>query len=490
MFALADTNSDFADYSPTLIYNNKICRRCPDILRGNVPSRMKHELPENGHRHFPTRTLITTFCMLFLLAGSFSSCYKKEIQFGSDLPDSDTDILAVDTVLPVMSMFVLDSFPTSANNILTIGRCKDPYLGTTTARTFFQLGLPGTTTITDDAIFDSIVLVIRPSEAYYGDTLAAQTYTILESAEQAEYTYEGKLYNTSSLRTHPTPIATLTKALHPSYDSLSFRFPDARGLDFFTKLKDKAEELKDETIWLDYFRGLSIGVDNNDNGAVYNFADTSVVLRIHYHTTLPTPEDHEIEFKPTRSSYQFNQVLTDRTGTALEPTYAGQQEFFVTENQPYAFMHTSTGVLLKVKFPSLSNLLTIGETQKILTAALLLKPVEGTFDYGGYRLPPNLFMAQTDLSNLIGYPITDASGSNILYSYPEIDEVYQLNTQYNFLVTHFISYLLGLANPRQVGAFVLEESPGNAKLLNRAVFGSYYLSKYKSRLKITLLTTQ
>lgn len=437
-------------------------------------------------------TTAIVFC-LALGAGLFSSCYKKEIQFGSDLPDSYSKIVAIDTVTPILSTFVLDSFPTSGNNILLIGRCKDPVMGTTIARTFFQPSLPDAaknTTLPDDAVYDSMVLVLNPSKEYYGDTSKKQTFSVYELAAQPDYTYENKLFNTSSVGIHPTPLVTINKSLSPARDSLSFKFPDSKGLAFFNRIRTKSYEFYDETNFLDYFKGLSIQVAAADEGAIYQFkADSSATLRLYYHTTVPYYEKHSIIFVPGRSSYQFNQVLTTRTGTAFQPTYPDQQEFFTSETFPYACSQTGTGVMLKVKFPSLQNILTLGKTVKLLSAELILKPVEGTFDPYGYRLPPSVYMAQTDATNTIGYPLVDATGESTLYSSPFIDDIYRLNTHYSFDLTPYIGYLLNTINTAEDGVFVVEENPGFSKKLNRMVIGSLHQLQYKSKLKLTVLTT-
>ena len=433
--------------------------------------------------------IITTCCFVVLLASYFTSCYKKEIQFGTDLPDSNTRIIAVDTVQPVMSMFVLDSFATSNNGILSIGRVKDVYLGNTSARTYFQFSVPTIGDLPEDATYDSMVLVLKPTAEYYGDTSVPLTYTVHELAEQPQYTHESRLYNTSSIPVKPTPIVTKTARFNPSTDSLTIRFPDSRGNLFFDKFVNNDPEFEDQDSFMEYFRGLSIGVSNSDEGAIYNYKTENVTLRLYYHTTTPDFKKHEITFNIGRQAYQFNQVLSDRTGTPLEPTFPGQQEFDVTEDQMYAFMHNCTGVWLKIRFPSIRNLLVVGETVKALTAELILKPIEGSFDAKGYRLPPSIFMMETDITNNPGYPLTDGSGANILYSYPEIDEVYNINTQYSFPLTAFANYLLETSDYRSKGVFVMEENSSAAIKLNRAVFGSSYTPKYKTKLKLTLLTT-
>src|SRR5690349_16958179 len=113
------------------------------------------------------RVILTSLLLLSLL-----SCYKREIQFGNDMADSHTRVLVIDTVTPVLSTYVLDSFPTSGNNIMEVGRYKDPILGTVSAATYFQVTVPSSaaTNFPDGAIYDSLVLIMKSNGYYYGDT--------------------------------------------------------------------------------------------------------------------------------------------------------------------------------------------------------------------------------------------------------------------------------------------------------------------------------
>jgi hypothetical protein len=258
----------------------------------------------------------------------------------------------------------------------------------------------------------------------------------------------------------------------------------------FQKIRDKDAAFQDTDSWLNYFKGITVKTNANDNGAVYSFnTDSGTVMRLHYHTTWPYFEKHSIDFYITRKEYQFNQLLINRTGTPLEKKNDGQEEYFPDETHPYAFSQSGTGVMLKVKFPSLQDVKTLGKTIKLLQAILVLKPVEGSFEQYTFPLCSSLYMAQTNATNIIGDQMTDVTGQNALSAFPYIDDVYRLNTNYSFDITHYISYLLTLNNSAESGMFALEENPGSATRLNRAVIGNRQNQQYTSQLKLTLLTT-
>lgn len=432
--------------------------------------------------------------LVFLcVACAVIGCQKKEIQFGSGMPDSFTRILTIDTLTPFLSTVVLDSFPTSGNNVLLVGRCLDPLMGPTLAQTFFQLGLPDAAknaSIPEDAVYDSLVLVAHPNNVWYGDTTRPLSFSVHEMSEAADYTYAGRLWNTSSFSWDPASLGSVNRSLSPSRDSLYFRLKDSKGAQMFQMIRDKDAAFQDAEPFLNYLKGITIKVNANDNGAVYSFkTDSSTVMRIHYHTTWPYFEKHTIDFYLTRSEYQFNQLLTNRTGTPLEKKQDGQEEFYPDETNPVAYTQTGTGVMLKVRFPALQDIKTIGKTLQLLSAQLVLKPVEGSFDQYTFPLPKTLFVAQTNATNIIGENLTDITGQSTLAASPYIDDVYRLNTNYTFDVTHYIAYLLTLNNSAEMGLYMLEEIPGTTTLLNRAVIGSKQHPKWITQLKLTILTT-
>jgi hypothetical protein len=427
----------------------------------------------------------------------FVSCYKNDIQFGNNLAESHTRLVTVDTVTPVMSTYVLDSFVTSGTNTLFAGMYSDAFLGNTTASTYFQFGAPVLTgdvasLIPSHAVYDSLVVLMKPNGYYYGDTSRPLSIEAYQLAAQPDYTYASKLYNTSSVKLLPaSPLGTFSKRISPARkDSIKIKLPDSIGRDFYNKIKSKATQVQDETSFLNYFKGLCIQPAGTDGGAVYGFnvADTSIRMRLYYHFTIPYIEAKSIDFYMARTAYQFNRIITNRTGTPLEPTTAKQREFFASAQNPYSFTQSGTGTMLKIKFPSLRNLLMVDDVVRLLDAKLILKPVNGTFDNFIYPLPNYLYMAQTDATNGIGPELADTTGDAVQYRTPQIDYLYGVNTAYTFSVTSYINALLNTAGTAENGVFILQEAPGASKQFNRGVFGNRQNTQFQTSLVLTLMT--
>ncbi|NML22977.1 DUF4270 domain-containing protein [Pseudoflavitalea sp. G-6-1-2] len=433
------------------------------------------------------QTLICLVICSFLI----TACNKKEVQFGAELPDSVSRILYIDTVTPFFSTLVLDSFPTSGNKIMFIGRCDDPLMGPTSAQTYFNVELPASAKdaeIPEDARFDSLVLVLQAKNHWYGDTSKPLTFSAYEMEEISEFPLGSNMYNTTSFPWLPNALGSVTRTISPSSDSLLFRIRSDKANEFFQKIRDKAAEFKTDDGFLNYFRGITIRVNDNDKGAVFAFkTDSGTMMRLHYTTYDPYPVKQTIEFRLTRPEYQFNQLITDRSKTPLKKMYDEQEEYFPSEEYPYVFTQTGTGVMTKITFPSLKNIKSLGKTVKLLDAKLELRPIENTFDPYDFPLSKSLYLAHTDETNITGQQVSD--GKNALVAWPQIDNQYHLNTNYTFDLTYYLTGLLSYTGQLKPGMFLMEESPGTGLLLNRSILGTHEHPRWKSVLKLTVLTT-
>jgi len=211
-------------------------------------------------------------------------------------------------------------------------------------------------------------------------------------------------------------------------------------------------------------------------------------MRLHYHLTIPYHADKYLDFIITRTSYQFNRIITDRSGTSLQKTFAEQREFFANSTNPFSISQTGTGVYLKAKFPSLRDVLKINEVVRLMNAKLILKPIRGTYDYYGNKLPSPLQLRATDASNVPGSQLLDTTGQSVQYRTPSIDELYGINTNYTFDVTSYVGALLNNSGTAERALFILQDDVGVAKQITRGVFGSRQNADFQTKLVLNLLT--
>ncbi|MFT3826698.1 MAG: DUF4270 family protein [Chitinophagaceae bacterium] len=411
----------------------------------------------------------------------FTSCYRKTIDLQGDSPNSYTGIVRIDTVEPILSTVLLDSFATNSNTKFYMGRYVDPYTGTITAKPFFQVNMPTSIPdISDDAVYDSLVFMLKLSKYYYGDTTISQTVIVNELAQGLDYSYNDKLYNTSSFAIKPTPLGSKTQKIRPSVDdTVVVRLSDAKGLELFAKLKERSGEFDNSDRFLQYFKGVQLAFAGTDNSGIYGISDSAsiVKMRLHYHTTFPAKEELYIDFPRVTNDFAFTQILSDRSATLLpngmSGTLSGMQEVPSESTANIAYTQSGTGILMKATFPSLKGILQREGVTTLLKAEFFVRPVPQSYGISVYTLPSHLYLAQTSSTNLIGSALYDSTGSSVMYEAPVIDYLYGRDTYYRFNVSSYINTLLFSSSVQtDQGFFILQENPTNATVIDRGVFGN------------------
>jgi hypothetical protein len=208
-------------------------------------------------------------------------------------------------------------------------------------------------------------------------------------------------------------------------------------------------------------------------------------MRIYYHTTIPSPQNGTVDFTSKANSYCFNQVITDRTGTALYSTVPGTKEFSSEQTNDVAFTQYGTGVLLKTIFPSLKGIMTTDKIVRLQKAELIFRPMLQSYDGFKFKLPPDLYLATTNGTNMIGSTVPDSTLSSTQIASPVIDEIFGENTYYRFNVTNNINSILTTAGTEDAGFFLLETN--NPMQVDRAVIGNNKQPLFKTQLLLTVL---
>lgn len=416
---------------------------------------------------------------LFLL----TSCYREDIQFEGDPPDSYTQVVRIDTITPVISTVIIDSFATGGASTFLLGAYDDPHFGSITARPFFQIDKPGTVTIAEKAVFDSLVLIVHLNKYYYGDSTDAVNIDVHELDESLVLGYNDKLYNNSDFSVKASPLGSKQVKIYPNInDSVIIRLSDAKGQELFNKIRAQDDELSTTENFLNYFKGIRISTPNGK--AVYGLdgAAGQFIMRLHYHTTIPLPQDQRIDFPSLSNQLAFRQILVDRNGTL--PT--GKNEFPSSETNHIGYSQPATGALMKIVFPGLRNILNTDKPLNLLHAELMIRPVNQSFTH--FSLPPSLLLFNTNESNFVEGVLRDSTGEGVLSASPVIDRLYGVNNHYRFNITNFINVLLHTTNSAGDGFFVLESTPEQAAQLNRVVFGDAMNSENKAQLILSVVT--
>lgn len=421
------------------------------------------------------------------------ACTRNDISFGTTPENEYTRLSYIDSVEVKLATVFADSFTTSGNTNFLLGQYDDPYLGTITGRNTFQLTIPGSIAeIPATAIFDSLSLIVRLNGYYYGDTTQTMNIQVKELATPITYSYNNKLYNTSSIATKSGTLGERNGRIYPGiFDSILIKLDDAKGLELFNKLRSRSAEVTSETDFLNYFYGLTLTTGNTDAFMLgISAAASQIVMRVHYHKTIPYHEKQFIDFPSMTNDYAFNHLTADRTGTGLVSSGAGINitEIPAAQTNHTAFLQEGMSTYAKLTFPSLRNILVAKSnyTVKLIKAELILKPTPLSYNNSMYRLPDSLYLSTTDASNLVGYTITDSTGTATQYARAVVDNLYGEGTYYRFNITSYIGSLLSNLGTERQGFFI-RQAGGVMPNVNRLVLSERGKDAYSSQLLLTVM---
>ncbi|HRQ49248.1 MAG TPA: DUF4270 family protein [Agriterribacter sp.] len=422
-----------------------------------------------------------------------AGCKKGYIQFGEQFVDAGiTNIVVVDTITPVLSSVFRDSVPTSQSGIVMAGSYHDPVFGNISASSFFLLASPSN--IPDmhiSASYDSLVLQMRSDSSYYGDTTIDQRFNVHELSSLIEFgedkTY---LYNSSDVPVYNVPLGTAMIHIRPSLkDSVVIRLSDVKGQELFALIRSKSQEVLTSADFEQYFKGLRIAPDDHTaHAAVYGFSD-SITMRLYYHEADPYLTGKYIDFVLTSRNKQFNRVQYDRSGTVLDMAIPETKEIPSALTAGSAYAQPLTGVLLKMRFPTLRSLLARSDYVKIMKAELTVSPSKGSYSTN-YMLPPQLVASSTNINNQLGGYLAVTGSQNVQYGSLVTDWLYGEATLYTYDVTAYTQSEIENSSDNTNGLIFAPSSPEYNTKLNRLVVDDNEAGMGGAKLKVYYISVQ
>jgi hypothetical protein len=413
--------------------------------------------------------------------------------------NKDFNVIVVDTITVKVSTVRLDSLPTSNTGILLVGGYDDAKLGRTQGEAYLQIGTGSGWTPPTEATFDSLVLIAHYSGYTYGDTSYVhkfevrrvtqpfQIYTLpqfylTEQQYSALYTSNSK-FNTSAMRADMQPLGTRTlRSRAHSKDSVTVRLSDELGRQWLTMSKDQSPDIVEESRFLDYFKGISIGTDGTDQ-SVLGINTTNLRIRLYYKSYVGeelTQSYHDFPFET--GLYNYTRVITDRSNTALSSLSLKNNELSTSQTDNMAFIQAGSGLVTKLTFPYLTRLLRLTNVLLVNQAQIIIEPVKGTYD-DKFPLPKTLTLYHTDKSNL---PIQRVSANYNVNAFQaatiSFDKEFDTSTGYQFTVTQLAQALLSTDGDSDRGLLITIPPEEISKTFGRAYIGAG--GDYRVRLKV------
>ncbi len=381
------------------------------------------------------RKILSFFIFGIILIGS---CTKtNEFTIGKDFVESRTRLQVIDTFRVDLSTVLLDSVITSSSKMAYVGQYEDTIFGSINCESYFDLAYESFSEIDLKAIYDSAAFILQYTDNNFGDTTSVMSISIHRLTENIIPYNKSYLFNTSSFKYIPQAMGTANFYPRPhSSDTAVSVQVNAFGAELYNLIRDKDEKVSTQEWFKEYIKGFVLTSGTADNRALigFNAGQGYLVLKIYYHIQKEELVKKEIVIKMGDAAHQFNNVKYDFTNTPLYNIKQEGNEVPSAETGNRVFMQGMIGLIPKLKFSSLENILA-SENWKILKAELIVEPVPHS--YGVFSLPDSLYIFRSDRDNARAILYDDQS-KPMIASF-ESDYYLHENNRYTYDITSFIN---------------------------------------------------
>jgi hypothetical protein len=299
----------------------------------------------------------------------------NSLTVGEEFTESTTRVVLIDTMQLRASTFKFDSIITSNTTRILVGSYTDPVFGKTTSESYLEL-LPtdGDFDLRDDAVYDSIALIMRYDRYFYNDTIPPQRFSVHEVTDNIR-TDDDLFYNTTTFDTNSDPIGEIVFSARPTKgDSLHISLDAAYGQLLFERLEDNT--INDIDDFLNLYEGIQIR-PHDQNTTVLGFSPTpdNTFVRLYYKVPDEIEDQEYQKDFSVNAAKLFNHIESDRSGTLFESLNDQEIDIPSTATNDKCYIQAGSGIALKVEIPYLRNLFDIaGENGVLISAKLRFKP--------------------------------------------------------------------------------------------------------------------
>lgn len=295
------------------------------------------------------------FYLLFSLL-ILSSCNGDDgelsLQIGEDYINSNTKVFFIETMTVESSTIKFDSLIVSNSNRILVGAYNDPIFGTTQSKSFLQLQ-NSYFDINDEAVYDSIALILNYDKYFYNDTIPIQQFEVYEVLETIKPD-EGYYFNSTNFNVSNLPIAIKDFIAKPKKDdSLHISVIDTYGSTLFNKIMNN--DINNIVDYHDEYKGLQIVANEAVTTSVLGFSKESF-LRMYY--SIPGEIESDELFLDFDVNYgnTFNQITSDKTGTYFESIEDQETVLSSLETDNSSFIQSGTGIVTRINIPHIKSL--------------------------------------------------------------------------------------------------------------------------------------
>lgn len=431
---------------------------------------------------------------MFFFALSLISCGTDtdagEFVVGSDYLALNNKVILVDTMTVEMSTINLDSLITSGQSRILIGNYDDPIFGKIKSDSYFQLSTTtyalnnsGSDTEAVKFVFDSISMILKYDNYYYGDTTKVQTFDIHRLIQKVKpNTEDNNFYNNSALNYSPESLGTISYKPRPiEKDSINIKMSSAFGEELFQKLKKR--EVTDFDTFTEYLKGFVLVPSSSNSSSVIGFSASTSKIRLYYSKYQADTEEtpYVIDFTILDKSKQFNAISSDKSGTLLQNLSVPTSKLASSLTEHQGFIQSGTGVSCRIDFPNIKEFKRISASGAIVDAQLLLKPVNNSYS-DKYPLADSLSVYVADNLNRVSGPLLNSQSKTVYGILNKKTDEFNENIGYTIPIGGFLQKEM-LKQSDSKSSLILT-LPVLSKAVNRVVLGDQKHLNNKIQLKI------
>ena len=432
---------------------------------------------------------------LLLLTGIvLFACQSGDLNVGQSVINPQELVTqSIDTVtIQTSTVLRVDSFATSADNDVLVGRWKDPQTGLLTARAFAALDFSSNPIGAQTNLrLDSLVFEMNYSFVY-GDTTSLFDMSIHQLKKPlAAQVY----YNTNSVDYEATPLARMTVQPRPLSrgKQIRFRMSDKLAQDLYTGLLNN--QITDYVSLGKLLPGFAF-VNNSTNNTLAGFstATTPSGLRLYYHTVEDAQTALSVSFPFT--SLHFTQVQNDRSGTPLSALQKRSDAVSSRLTDNTSFIALGAFLQTRIEFPYLGQFAAPDKYADLNKALLVISPVRrNLFDNAP---PPGILeLYQVNNQNTPIAAIPDGttgaiqsglSSASAQYSYNSAAQIF--TDTYTFDLTYYIGQIIKRKIPNEPLLLTVPAPASTSALrsmVQRVTIGNQY--RTGDQLKMQLFIT-
>ncbi|WP_316634208.1 DUF4270 family protein [uncultured Flavobacterium sp.] len=434
------------------------------------------------------------FILMFFFALSLISCGTDtdagEFVVGSDYLALNNKVILVDTLTVDMSTINLDSLVTSGQSRILTGNYDDPIFGKVKSDSYFQLSSTvynlvnnGSDTESVNYVFDSISMILKYDNYYFGDTTKVQTFDIHRLIQKVKPNTEDKnFYNNSALNYSSESLGTISYKPRPiGKDSINIKMSDTFGAELFQKLKKR--DITDFDTFTEYLKGLVLVPSASNSSSVIGFSTATSKVRLYYSKYQADTEEtpYFLDFSVLDNTKQFNAISSDKSGTLLQNLPVPTSKLVSSLTNRQGFIQSGTGVCCRIDFPNIKQFQRISASGAIVAAELVLKPVNNSYS-DKYPLADSLKVYVGDNLNRISGSLLDSANKSVYGILNKKSDEFNENIGYTIPIGGFLQKEMWKQSASR--SSLILTLPAISKAVNRVVLGDQKHSDNKIQLKI------